>query len=187
MSTGLKITVAVLGVFFLFTVGIVGTFVGTNNELVSLEQSITAQYDQNKNNYDNFFKSVKEVAQVPSMYVDDMKKVYDSAIKGRYGEDGSKAMFSFIKEHNPNFDASLYTKIQQVIQSGRKDFELNQKMLIDKKRLYQTNLRKFPSNIVAGVLGFPKIDLNKFNIVTSDATEKAFIEGKSEPMTIRGN
>jgi len=185
MKTGMKIFMVFAVIILVLAIGSCSAIIGINNDMVKQEQIIKAQYDQNRNNYDNFFKKVKEVAQVPDMYTEDMKKVYNSAISARYGAEGSKAMFQFIKEHNPNFDSSLYVKIQQVIEAGRNDFEMNQKMLIDKKRVYETMLGIFPRSIIASMLGFPKIDLSKMTIITSTETEKAFEEKKAAPIKLR--
>lgn len=178
-----KSTVVMIGVLVLLAiagVSCVGWLIGTRNEFVQLEQGIKAQYDQNRNNYDNFVKSVVETAQVSGKYAEDLAKVARAAIEGRYGQDGSKAVFQFIKEQNPQVDASIYAKIQQVIEAGRLSFETNQKTLIDKKRVYETKLLQFPDNIVAGVFGYPKIDLTKYDIVTSDRTERAFETKRDE-------
>lgn len=185
MSTGAKIGFGLLAVIVLFVAISVFSVIGINNDLISQEQGLDAQYSQNKNNYDNFTKKVVEVAQVPEMYRDDLEKVTKSAIAGRYGAGGSKAVFQFLKEQNPQIAPDMYVKIQQVVDSGRNSFEAEQKMLLDKKRVYLTNLKTFPTNIVAGALGFPKIDLTKIDIVTSDKTTKAFEEKKADPLKLR--
>ena len=172
--------VAVVSVVTLFSVG-----VGVYNECIQQERGLVAQYGQNKNDYDNYRKKVQEVAQVPSIYTDDLKKVYDSAISRRYGKDGSKALFQFLQEHNPNFDSSVYKEVQQVIESGRNSFEADQKTLLDKKRVYESTLKTFPNNVITGLLGFPKIDLAKYDIVTSDDTESVFDVKKSDPISLR--
>lgn len=180
MSTMNKVVLGLGVVVFLVVISIVGSIWSSNNDWITMEQGIKAQFDQNKNNYDNYFKTLKEVAQVPAMYVKGLKEVYYGCMTGRYGTNGSRAAFQWIKEHNPKFDASMYSKIQNIIVAGRKDFESNQKVLIDKKRLYQTEIQKFPGTVIASMLGFPKIDLEQFDIVTSDSTEKAFKEKKSD-------
>lgn len=185
MSNFAKVAISLVVLFFLL-VG-VGCFsvIGINNDLVSQEESIRAQYKQNQNNHAQMFNKFKEVASVPEMYTEDLKKVYDSAISKRYGNDGSKAMFQWLKEHNPNFDSSLYRQVQQTVEAGRNDFEANQKMLLDKKQQYQSELRQFPTNMVAQFLGFPKIDLDEMDIVINTETEKAFETKKSGPVQLR--
>ena len=179
-----KFLIGVLVVFSILSVSVFGAVVGINNNCIQYEESVKAQYKQNQNNYDNYFKKVKEVAQIPDMYIEGLKEVYDKAMTGRYGADGSKAMFQWIQEQNPQVDASVYKQIQQVMESGRNDFESNQKMLIDKKRAYEVFYKEFPNSFVVGFLGFPKIDLNKYDIVTSEETENIFNSKKSEYIKI---
>jgi hypothetical protein len=155
-------------------------FIGTRNEFIMLEQGVVAQYDQNRNNYDNFVKAVVETAQVSGKYAEDLGRITRDAIQGRYGPNGSQAVFQFLKEQNPTLDASIYKKIQQVIESGRLSFETNQKILIDKKRVYEVKMMQFPDSIVASISGFPRIDMKKFDIITSDRTEKAFETKRDE-------
>ena len=176
---------SVLGVFVLFVVMFIGGLIGVNNQCAVSEQSIIAQYKQNQNNYDNYFKKIKETAQVPDMYAEKFKEVYDGIMKGRYGNEGSKAAFQWIQENNPNFDPSVYKQIQQVIEAGRNSFEANQKTLLDKKQIYQAMLNTIPDGWFAKLMGFPKIELSKFDIVTSEITEKIFNDKKSEPINLK--
>ncbi len=171
--------------FVLVVVIGLASLVGLNNTAVRSENGIKAQYTQNQNNYDNFWKKLKESAQVPEMYVADLQKVYNSALQGRYGAGGSKAVFLFIHEHNPQVDATLYTNIQRAVESGRNSFEADQKMLIDKKREYENLLQTFPNSMFAGALGFPKIDLKQYDIVTSEETQQVFQKKKSDPVKLR--
>jgi len=163
------------------------------NTSVEMETTIEAQYKDNQNIYDNYVKTLKETAHVTDKYAADFKEVVMGAISGRYGEDGSKAVFQWIKENNPTVDASMYKEIQRVIASGRKDFENSQRMLLDKIRVYKTSLRKFPFNIVSGMFGFPtqvcnesgncKAFFDEYDIVTSESTEKTFETKKADALT----
>lgn len=176
-----------LGVFVLIAVMYVGCSFSYRSSCVRAENGIVAQYDQDKNNYDNMWKKFREMSQVSDMYASDLKKVYDDAMHGRYGEGGSKAVLQFIKEQNPNLDPAVYVKLQAAIEAGRNSFMEDQKQLLARKQTYNDLLR---GNTALWVNwhpwnGFPRIDLSKYDIVTSDKTEDAFKNKKDDEIKLR--
>jgi hypothetical protein len=175
---------ASLGVVGLLLIVLIGGLLSFRSNAVNFEESIKAQYSQNQNNYDNMWKKFKEISQVTDKYASDLKELYNGAMTGRYGKDGSKAVFQFISEQNPNLSPETYTRLQSIIESGRNSFESDQKTLIAKKEQYSKLLRSNSALIYNALLGFPKIDLDKYGIVTSDETEKAFEEKKAEEIKL---
>lgn len=185
MSTPVKILLSILvvGMFTVTTLAI--SIMNIYNGFISMERAVVAQYQQNQNNYDNMWKSFLEASQVTTMYVEDLERVYKGAIEGRYGENGSQAVFQMLREHNPDIDSSLYKRLQEMIESGRNSFSENQKRLIDIKERYVTRLNVFPGHLIANFFNFPRINLDDYNIVTSDETREAFDSGSSGPIQLR--
>lgn len=179
-----KLLFGFVGTFIIVTFFVATSFIGYRNEFVRMEKGIVAQYKDNQNTYDAMWKKFKEASQVTTMYADDLQKVFKDAIQARY-ENSTQVAMNWIKENNPNFDASMYTKLQAMIESGRNEFKQSQTMLTDKRRVYEEALEVFPSNIVASFSGFPRLDLAKYDIVTSSNTEKAFEEKKAEEIKLR--
>lgn len=171
------IILVVAGVLALCGVGCVGTVLGFRTDCVQSEAGIEAQYKANQASYDTMWKTFREMAQVPAMYEAHLKDVWAGVISGRYNDNGR--LLLAVKEDNPKLDPSMYTKIQAAIESNRTRFNQDQTELVDKKRQYEVILRGNTALVVNGFLGFPKIDLSKYDIVTSDETQKAFDEKKA--------
>lgn len=138
------------------------------------ENQLTAMLENNENIYANGTQKVIEIAQVPSMYAEQVSKVTREAIQGRYGQDGSKAVFQFLQEQNPQLDPAIFAKIQVVIEEFRNKFELAQRDMIDVKRMYNTQLGSLWTGFWLGVAGYPKVDMKKFEIVTTERARQTF-------------
>ena len=96
-------------------------------------------------------------------------------MKDRYGAEGSKALFQFIQEQNPTMDSAIFVQIQQSVEGFRRRFQQAQTELVAKKQEYQNLLTATVNGrFFNQFTGYPHIDLTKFDIVTSDATESAF-------------
>lgn len=183
MGTGKIVVLAVLGLLVLFVFGYGCGALGYRQDCVKAEAGIEAQYKQNQNNYDQMWKKFKEVAVVPERYVAALKDLWSKTMTARYGDGGAKAMFQFIGEQNPNLDSAVYTQLQRTIEAGRNSFMADQQQLLDKKRQYEVLLKGTSSLFYNMWFGFPRMDLSKYDIVTSEKTEKVF-ESKKDNETI---
>lgn len=168
-------------------IAIVGiNFVSAYNFGNRTERAIEAQYEQNKNVLSRLSNSVVEAAKVPALAKDHIKEIVAEAMEGRYGSDGSKAVFQAITENYPGqIDPSLYLKIQTMIESGRTDFAAEQSKLIDKVRIYKTELGTVWRGTFLSVAGYPKINLDEFKIIQSNYTLKSFETGVDEGIKLQ--
>lgn len=176
---------AVLTIIAMFIGAGAVNYITYHDSGVQYEQRLDAEWNKSKNTLSTYTTKVQEVAQVPEMYRDDLVKVVEATFQGRYGKDGNKAVFQFVQEKNMNLDPALYRQIQQVMESGRNNFEASQNAVIDIKRSYETQLNKVWSGFWMKLAGYPKLDLSKYKIVVLDGVNDKFESGKDEVIKLR--
>lgn len=181
MKTGL-ITAIVLGAFV--GVGAV-SYISAYNTGNRMERLIVATDENNRNILAQYGNRVAEAAQIPAMQRDDLTAVVTAALEGRYGDDGSRAVFQFIQEQNPQIDSTVYVQLQRMIEAGRIEFAAAQTKLVDQKRIYETSLGSFWQGTWMNVAGYPRIDLDEYQIVSTARADEAFETGIEEPIQLR--
>lgn len=172
-------------VVLIFGVGVT-SYIGASNYGASVEAQLKAARDDNKNVLAQYEQKILEATQVPEMYKNDYKEVVNGALQNRYGNNGANAMVLWIKEHDIKFDSALYTKLQQMIESGRNDFKNNQTKMIDIRRSYETQLNLFWRGMWLRIAGFPKLNLDDYQPVITGRTEEVFSNNKENaPLKLR--
>ena len=180
--TALAIVVVLLALVGFLAMG----YVGFGNDSNRFENQIKAKYTDNQNVYDNGWKKVKEMAQVPDMQTEAFTKIYDGVMKGRYGANGSQALLQFIKEQNPNLDQQTFVKIQVAVEDFHNEFQANQTQLVSIKQSYANYLTATTSGRFYNMVGnYPRIDLTKYDIVTSDKTQQDFDTKKAPELKLK--
>lgn len=150
-----------------------------------METLLTATMDNNRNILAQYGNRVAEAAQVTEMQRDDLTAVVTAALEGRYGEDGSQAVFQAIQEQNPQIDSSVYVQLQRIVEAGRIEFQNSQTVLLDQKRVYETGLGSFWQGTWLAVAGYPKTDLSKITIVSTVRANDAFDTKLEEAIQLR--
>ena len=173
-----------VGLILILAISLGLGYIDFGNTANQFENQVQAKYKDNQNVYDNGWKEVREKAQVPDAYASDMERLYKDLIQGRQGSPNE--LFRMIKEANPTLDSKLYVQIQQSIESFRQSFKQAQTELVSVKQEYQNYLTATTSGRFYNMLGhYPHIDLSKFDIVTSDQTQKAFDTKKADEIQIK--
>lgn len=186
MTKGMLVGGIVGSLFFALIVTFASLYISAYNLGNRMEQGIIAQHTENKNVLAQYSQKVVEAASVSEIYKNDLVEVTNAAIEGRYGENGSQAVFQWIQENNPQLDPTIYTKVQQIIESGRNEFQVSQTRLIELKRVYQTAQGNFLQGFFLKLAGYPKINLDDYKIVTTTRTERAFESGVEDaPIKLR--
>ena len=168
------------------TIVTIGSYASAKTYGATTEASLRAAQSDSKNVFAQAGQKIREVAQVPEMYADDVARVTREAIEGRYGDKGSQATFQWLQEQNPQLDSSVYTKVQQVIESSRLDFENAQRRQIDVRRQYEGAIGSFWRGFWLARAGYPKIKLGDFDIVSTAEADAAFTnKQESGPIKLR--
>lgn len=149
-----------------------------NNGMVDLQEQIEAKNKDNQQIYSSINIKIEQSGLVASEYSDKVIRAIETAIGDRYGDGGAKGAMLWLKEHNPEIKPEVYTKIQQIVESEFTRFEANQTTLLEFCRIYKAKIRKFPGNMLAGVLGFSKSDIEPFmTVLTTAIAQGAFKTG----------
>lgn len=148
------------------------------------ENDIKAQYEQNQNVLSSLSLRVVEQMGVAKEYKKAVQDVIKQGMEGRFGANGSGALLQAFTEAYPGqLSPEMYIKVQNSIESGRKDFENEQKLLISKVQVYQNALDKFWSGLWLKFVGKPKIDLNQYKVIVSTHTQDTFKSGVDKGIT----
>jgi len=180
-----------LGVLAAVAFTLIASYITNANYGNRAEQTIRATWEDNENVLAQYSLKISEIAQVPAMCRNDVKDIYKEVLAGRYGDNGSQAMFQFLKEQNPQIDAGLYKAIQQAMEAGRNEFKVAQTRLVDAKRVYVTNLGYVWKGFWLEQAGYPTLQVgypagtvDNYEIITSEYAIEAFETGVDKGITL---
>ena len=177
---GLKLKAIVASVIGVVMIGLIVFLmdISYDNREQRLRTDVLDQERKIEANYDKMWKTISQQAQVLDKYADDFKEIYKGMMTGRYGDGGSKAMWQWLKEHNPEIDASIYKKIMTTVEATRTSFEREQRRLSEMAashmKLYVTKPAKWFVN------GEPV----EIQIVSSKKTKKVMETGEENDVDL---
>ena len=189
MSAGVIVAI-VFGIIFTLIAVVVGigvmAYVGAANKGNQMENQIDNLRQLSASNLSNLAMSIQEQAQVPEMATDHLKQIIEAQMSGRYGADGSKAVFQFLKEQNLQVDQRMYLNIQATMSGGRKEFEITQNRLMSTCRAYKNEVGNVWSGFWLRLAGYPKANLAVIcRAVTDSKTDAAFETGQQTKISLK--
>lgn len=176
-------TVMIVGGGFLTLVVLIASFLISNyvssyNYANEIETAINTEYKNNQNILGQFSAKITEMAQVPDIMKNDIVEIIKANMSGRYGADGSKAQWQWIKENNLTVSPELYNRLQQTMEAGRNEFKNGQTALLSKCQGYETQRGYLLRGMFIRMAGYPKLDVVKMcTPVQSSHSQQAFDSG----------
>jgi hypothetical protein len=176
------VALAIMAVIVGIVVVIGGWVIGILNQDTSIRVTVEQKQVDTKNQYDNLWKKISQVAQVTDAQKNAIKEILVGYADARsQGKGGTGSFVNALKEAVPNVDLSTFNNLQNIITGSRDSFTMRQTELLDLKREHDKLLRTIPSSIVCSIFGRKPIDVV---IVTSSKTEKSFETGKDDDVSV---
>lgn len=159
------------------------SYIGAHNKGNAFEQQIDAKYEDLEQVYSNLGQKIVDATDIASMQKNDVIAILEATMSARYGQDGAQNML-MIQEAMPNLNNTAYTKIMQIMEAGRNDFQFAQSQLNDQKRAYRTALGSFVGGTFLDMAGYPKINIgyptgtqDDYPTISSNSAKQVFQTG----------
>jgi len=183
MSKGWMIAIGIGAVGVLFSVIFLVSIISTMNTEARLRTSIEAKQKDNTSEFDNMWKKISQVAQIPEQKKNALMSIFNSHAESRSGGQSGGSLALWIKESVPNVDLKVFDNLQNIIIAARDRWTMRQKELIDLERERTQMFRTIPSNIYLAIAGRQESDV-KIVVITSSRTEKTFETGKDDDVKL---
>jgi len=152
--------------------------IGVLNKEASLRNLVEAKQLDNTSEFDNMWKKIQQVAQVPGEKRDALAMIFNGYASARTpSKEGNAPIMNWIKEAVPvvSGDLKVYDNLMNIIIGSRDAWTMRQKELIDISRVHNTPFDQYPASWFLG--GRKKTIVT---IVTSSKTGAAFEFGKDD-------
>jgi hypothetical protein len=183
-------------------------YAGLQQEAVSKETALNAQYLSNQNYLSSYVSGFYEQIGVANLKSDRLNGILLDAVKGRYESSGgfspNGAFFSAIRESYPDLTANtqIFDRIVDYIQAKREGYRGYQDKLLDMLRDYENWRQAGPvqSRIIRTLVGAPTDALvsrigttakrgkealdQMWLIVNTESVQKAYETGVMAPLTV---
>lgn len=148
------------------------------------ENIIVAEHRNMENILSQYSNQIMELVQVPEAMTSDLLEVIEAEMSGRYQGGRAGAVMSWVQERPAINNTAIYAGIQLAMTAGRNKFENAQTKFIDTKRQYETELGYLVRGFWLSTSGYPKINLDDYDIVTSSYSNNAFANGVEDGLQI---
>lgn len=171
----------VLGSVAVVVVMLLMYVVGLLNSEARLALTIEAKQVDNTSEFDNMWKKISQVAQVPEAKKDALKEIFVEYASARSGDKTSGSLANWIHESVPNVDLKEFENLQNIIVASRDSWTMRQKELIDLDREHDAMFVQFPTGQILGMFGRKRTEIV---VITSSKTEKTFETGKDDDVKL---
>lgn len=176
MNKSWKLVLIIIGIILGVILLITGTFAGTSNRIVSLEEqikesssSIKVQEKRRLDLINNLVDTVKSYNKHESSTLEAVTQARSKIDSGDI--EGAKTVLNAVAEKYPELKANENYKQVMTEMATTENLIANYRENYNNQvKGYNKYIRKFPTNVIAGMMGYEKIDYEYLDYeVSSDA------------------
>ena len=173
MSKGAKIALIVLGIIVLFGIIIFSSIKGTYNSLVTLDEGVKAAWAQVENQLQRRFDLIPNYVETVKGYAKHEKELFVKVTEARSKVGGAANIPDKIKANNqlsgalsrlmlvveryPELKANQnFIRLQDELAGTENRIAVERRRYNETVKILNIKVRSFPTNIIAGMLGFEK-------------------------------
>jgi len=173
MSKGVKIILIVLGIVIFFILMAYSYFKGTYNTLVTMDEGVKAAWAQVENQLQRRYDLIPNYVETVKGYAAHEKEVFVKVTEARSRVAGATSMpekmtannqlssalarLLLVVERYPDLKANTnFIRLQDELAGTENRIAVERRRFNETVRVYNTKVRTFPTNIIAGMFGFEK-------------------------------
>jgi len=173
MSKTLKTVLIVLGILVLIIVIPLLYFKGTYNSLVTMDEQVKAAWAQVENQLQRRYDLIPNYVETVKGYARHEKEVFVKVTEARSRVGSAKSLNEKIQANNqlssalgrllvvveryPELKANTnFIRLQDELAGTENRIAVERRRYNEAVRVYNTRIRSFPTNIIAGMFGFEK-------------------------------
>ncbi len=173
MSKGAKTLLIIIGIVVLIILIGFSYFKGTYNTLVTMDEGVKAAWAQVENQLQRRYDLIPNYVETVKGYAKHEKEVLVKVTEARSRVAGAKSIPEKIEANNqlssalarllvvveryPDLKANVnFVRLQDELAGTENRIAVERRRFNEAVRVYNTKIRSFPTNIVAGMFGFEK-------------------------------
>jgi LemA protein len=173
MTKGQKTTLIIAGIIALLVLVPILYLKGTYNRLVRMDEQINGAWAQVENQLQRRYDLIPNLVETVKGYAEHEREVFVRVTEARSKVAGAKAISEKISANNelssalarllvvveryPELKANTnFIRLQDELAGTENRIAVERRRFNEAVRAYNTEIRSFPTNLIAGVLGFEK-------------------------------
>jgi hypothetical protein len=178
METKNIIKFALIGLFAVLSVSLIGSVISTGNQEVVLKNRFKQKIDERTAFYDKMWKTISQKSQISVKNDSSFAKNVNVIMAGR--KDAPGIFMKWVQESNPNANfaevSKLYADLSRTIEGQRDGFFMQEKAIQDIVLAHDNIMTTFPSGfLLEHFMGRTRIT---YKPITSDVTDEVNRTGK---------